>query len=672
VASPKRTLKVEILGDSRKAIGALDSLSRSAERSGGVLKTALGTGLGFLSGQAIVGGLRAISSGIGSISSTVVDMNSTLETSTLQFETLTGSADKAQEIVAGLFEFAKTTPFETGPIIDASRLLQTFGGDALNTQENLKLVGDAAAASGAGIDDLGFWVGRLYSNLQAGKPFGEAAARLQELAVLSPQARSEMEELQKAGADASEIYAVLEADFGRFDGAMIKQAGTWKGLTSTLKDTTGILLAETFKPFFDSAKEGLGAMISLMGSDGVQARAAAFGEKLSKLGENLQSVIGYFRFFVESGDHMNDFLSELDGPLRTVTEAVGLFFHAWTSSFDDFRNTGDGMIGWFAGWINVLRTGEESFGTFVGSLVTKFGPMISEFVGGMVSKLGEILPEINAKVTEWGLALINWIGPRLPELIGKLAEFAESLFGWAVDTLLPGLVERVTQWGGALIKWVVEALPGLISNLGDLVTSVLGKLADALPELGAKLGEWGKEMIGWLIPRIPGLLANLVEFVAKIGWWIITKGVPKVIEFAWNLGSGLISGILDGLAGLADKIGDFLREKIQAGIDAVKSFFGIGSPSRYTAKVIGRPLMEGIAEGILGAADLPSNALNTALSGFGSDVAIPGASGTFTGLSGARGGPSTVIIPIELDGREIGEYTVDLIAGEIRRTSRTL
>ena len=139
-----------------------------------------------------------------------VKTNAELETATLQFETLMGSAEGAKKHVAGLFDFAKKTPSETQPIINASLKLQTFGGAALNTEQNLKLVGDAAAAVNANIDEVAFWVGRAYAMIQSGKPFGEAAMRLQELAVLSPKARDEMEKLQESGASSEVVFAVTK------------------------------------------------------------------------------------------------------------------------------------------------------------------------------------------------------------------------------------------------------------------------------------------------------------------------------------------------------------------------------------------------------------------------------------------------------------------------------
>ena len=169
--------------------GSLGKVNRGMKRIGG-------TARGLVTATIAMAGLDA---GVGLLGDSIIGLNSTLEKSEIQFATLMGDADKAKKHVDSLFQFAKKTPFETEPIIQASKYLQQFGGEALNTTKNLTLVGDASAATGAEFSDLSMWVGRMYGNLQAGKPVGEAMARLQELGVITPKVRLKIEKMQKAG-----------------------------------------------------------------------------------------------------------------------------------------------------------------------------------------------------------------------------------------------------------------------------------------------------------------------------------------------------------------------------------------------------------------------------------------------------------------------------------------
>jgi hypothetical protein len=233
----------------------VQSQAQSMEKSFASAGTASLKMIGAITGIATVG------AGFALAARSVLDMNRTLERAQLGFEVLLGSADAAKAHVRDLFQFAKKTPFETGPILAASRTLQTFGVSASDVMGKLNLVGDAAAITGTSINEIALWFGRAYSALQSGAPFGEAAMRLQELGILTPQARTKLEALAASGADTATKIAALDEIFGRFGGSMVKMAGTWEGLTSTIKDSVGLLLADAFKPLFEDVKGGMASMV---------------------------------------------------------------------------------------------------------------------------------------------------------------------------------------------------------------------------------------------------------------------------------------------------------------------------------------------------------------------------------------------------------------------------
>lgn len=391
-----------------------NALARLADVSSGVktaLASAAGAFAGFLSAHAVLGALRGVMDKVGGAA---IGMNATLETTTLQFTTLMGSADLARSHVKDLFEFAKKTPFETGPIIEASRMLQTFGGSALNTKSTLTLLGDAAAAVNAPINDLGFWVGRLYSNLKGGQPFGEAAMRLQELAVLSPQARQAMEALQKSGADASKVFGVFEQDLRRFTGAMEAQANTWQGVTSTFSDTVNILIGTAFAPLFEAIRDGLRQLNEILGSDGVAKAVENFATTLR---DELRSG-----FLSASGGAVM-FANGLIEVLKVVDLAQTAFRALQVVSnrtFEAILNVGRLVVdlvlktvplqrivnpsAWiFDGWENAVRTAQE----------------LSAVLEGMAQGLRDHSADAVASSIRWGNSLSN--------LQARISGFAKEL-----------------------------------------------------------------------------------------------------------------------------------------------------------------------------------------------------------------------------------------------------
>ena len=272
----------------RKLSAELKSAERASDGLGSVAKTALGTFSGFVGAQLAVGGLvSAFKSTVGA----AITMNASLETTELQFQTLMGDAGKARDHVKGLFQFAASTPFETGPIIEASRKLQVFGGVALDTKKNLTLIGDAAAATGAPIDEVSNWVGRLYANLKSGQPIGEAAQRLTELAVIGPDVRKALEQVASGGGSIEEKFGVMQGALSRFTGSMELQAKTWTGLVSSFSDAVQMSIAEALKPAFEGAKRAVDGLNAAMSSDSTKAALKSIGAEVGLMAEKLTNAI---------------------------------------------------------------------------------------------------------------------------------------------------------------------------------------------------------------------------------------------------------------------------------------------------------------------------------------------------------------------------------------------
>ncbi len=203
-----------------------------------------------------------------------VDYNANLEQQGAAFETLLGSVEKSEERLRSLVDFAASTPFELPAIVDASKLLQSFSGEALSTGEGLRLVGDAAAAVGQPIGNVSMWFGRLFAALRNGAPMGEAIARLTELGLVSGESRKQLAALEGASLSEAQAMATLRDAFGFTAGAMARQSRTLNGLMSTLRDTLAALGGDLAKPLFASFKSALVEVLQLLGALETESEAA--------------------------------------------------------------------------------------------------------------------------------------------------------------------------------------------------------------------------------------------------------------------------------------------------------------------------------------------------------------------------------------------------------------
>ena len=176
-----------------------------------------------------------------------LDFRKQIETATVQFQSFFGSVADAETHVKRLIDFAANTPFQLPGLLRASRMLLTFGADAVYGSDTLKVLGDAAAGVSQPIEDVSVWVGRMYTNLQGGQPIGEATARLQEMGLLSGEARMELEQLAKEGGRTNDAMALLRDELSRHEGGMERLSKTTAGLESTFGDLIGQAAGLTVK-----------------------------------------------------------------------------------------------------------------------------------------------------------------------------------------------------------------------------------------------------------------------------------------------------------------------------------------------------------------------------------------------------------------------------------------
>lgn len=232
------------------------------------VKSSLGT-IGSVAGSvttALAGMGAAGAAALGAFAISSSQKASAIESLTMQFETLLGSADNAGKRIEEITKFAASTPFEISELAATSKLLQTLGGTMLATGEGLRMVGDAAAIAGQPIQEVGLHIGRVFNAITSGTSAGESIARLQELGLMTGKVKLEFEALaaaQKKGKapimDQSTAMAKLQDVFKSTNGAMERLASTTEGKLSNMKDNVDQLQVAFGKGFNDGLRNALDA-----------------------------------------------------------------------------------------------------------------------------------------------------------------------------------------------------------------------------------------------------------------------------------------------------------------------------------------------------------------------------------------------------------------------------
>lgn len=182
------------------------------------------------------------------------------ETQTNQFKTLIGNIDEARAHMADLKALGDTPPFSLDEFAKASRSLMVMTDGALGYKKSLEMIGDAAAATGYPIEEMGQAVGRLYSFIRDGQPLSRAVMQLRNMGVITPEVAQKLQDLQAAGKSNAEIWAEVEAQLGQYKGAMKETEATGEGLIGAIKSRWDNIVRAFGNALMDDAKGGLDAV----------------------------------------------------------------------------------------------------------------------------------------------------------------------------------------------------------------------------------------------------------------------------------------------------------------------------------------------------------------------------------------------------------------------------
>jgi hypothetical protein len=431
------------------------------------------------------------------------------ETARIQLKVLLGSMDAAKKRFKELQQFSAQTPFQLPDIIKASRLLSVFSENMMGGAESLKLVGDAAASVNQTIGDVAFWFGRAYSLIQAGKPFGEAALRLQEMGILSAKGTIEIQKLQEAGAGADKIFEALTKEFKKFNGGMEELSQTGNGLISTLKDNWTLAVSTFGDAFMDVAKGGLRTMIDAL-------KELREDGTIQKWAESAREAFDYLAAGVKilatgAGDGRRAFASAVGGVIvAAFKDGVALIGTALAFVF----GKGASILG------NTLKDNITDLALKGVGLVADMTRALGAFIVDLGKSLLDKAPEIGRKIADGiksaiprlGKGLTNREMPdiRTPSTLPGDVRMRKDEFGTPSEqgiqptkTALDGVTESVKKQKEATdknTKTITESTDGAGGALEDFTEGLMEAIAQIR---SANLDEALKTLAGQLEKAMP-------------------------------------------------------------------------------------------------------------------------------------------------------------------------
>ena len=214
-------------GSSAEAKKGLSGLEKMSDR---VKRSLMGLGMAF-SMKGLV--------------SEVANVRGQFQQLEVAFNTMLGSADKADALMAQLVRTAAITPFDLEGVAQGAKQLLAYGMEAENVNETLTRLGDIAAGLSMPLNDLVYLYGttmaqgRLYTQ-DLNQFTGRGIPMIQELAKVFGVAESKVKELVEAGRvgfpEVQKVIENLTGEGSKFGGLMEEQSKTISGQISNIKD----------------------------------------------------------------------------------------------------------------------------------------------------------------------------------------------------------------------------------------------------------------------------------------------------------------------------------------------------------------------------------------------------------------------------------------------------
>ena len=473
-----------------------------------------------------------------------------LEQSKIAFEQLLGSQKKAAEMNAWLAETAARTPFDLPGLTQATQQLLAFGFNAEEAQNNLMVIGNAAAATGKGAEGVDA-ITRALGQMQAKQKIsGEEMLQMTEAGIpawdlLAKKMGKTVPELQAmtqtAGGGAAlfkqgGLDSLISAMGTKYDGLMKKQSKTLGGRLSTLWDTLNTGMAKTLKK---------GGVIKWL-----KQAITAITEWLPQAFEKAKNAIGAVTPVIKT---VVTFIRDNKEAFIAAAAAIGVMTLAMGALAIAANATGIPLIimaiGALVGLIVLAYKRVDWFRTAVDAAFKWIRTAVAWFVDWFKTYA---VPVIKVYLKAWWFYLSKVVWPVVKFVfkmiwgaIKLVANYVSKVF-WPVVRRYFGMFVDTTQalWQKARGAWdkVVGAFRGakdrigtIVQNVKDFFSGLWSGLTEGLPAAIQTMKDWLGKIPGFSL--LPGfwaggpVAAGTTAVVGEIGpeLFVPNVGSPKLI-----------------------------------------------------------------------------------------------------------------------------------------------
>lgn len=421
---------------------------------------------GFNSGISKLGGIAKKGAGVavaavGAVTAALgagvvagVKYNASIESYQTSFEVMTGSAEKAAEVIDKLKKVGAETPFELPDLADTTQLLMNYGFSADEAMDSMMMLGDISQGSAEKMSRIATAYGQMSSagkvSLEDVKQMIEAGFNpLQEISKSTGESMASLyDRISKGTISVDEITASMQratSEGGKYFQSMEKQSQTFSGLISTLKDNAQQLLGEVVKPISDGLTESL-----------LPAAISAIEQLTQGFEEN--GVAGMIQ---AAGNIVNGLFTGImeNAPMLISTgmELLNQFLLGVATGIPALLTKGFEMVTQLV--IGILQN--------LPQLITQGVAVITNFVNGLLSSL----PSVLQSGVQMILRLVDGIINNLPAIVSAAAQ-AIARFVASIASNLPQILSTGIKIIGELASGLIRAIPNLVGKIPQIISSI--------------------------------------------------------------------------------------------------------------------------------------------------------------------------------------------------------
>ena len=296
-----------------------------------------------------------------------------------------------------------------------------------------------------------------------------------------------------------------------------------------------------------------------------------------------------------------------------------------------------------------------TFGSQIVAIVQTAGNVILNIIRGISTGVSTILSGV-AKV-------VDAIGNGISKVLGGVARIFDSI-GNAAKNAGAGvklMADGVRSIAGIKVGTLAKSLGAVAIGLGKIksASTGLGSVGAALRSTGASAQAAASAMKSGMSKATSAAASGVKTVIARL-----RSGAGSARSAGAHISSGFAAGMRSGLG----EIEAAANRMVAAADRAIRAKAKIHSPSRLT-KGLGAFVGKGFADGIIST----YREIRTAAHGMVSmpNVAVPAFAGSYDGSLSSEynynGGEYTIIVPVEIDGKETARVTAPYTEAELNK-----